>query len=47
MGKKKDYQLNGQLCFDFNTNTEHYVVQSNEDVYKRQAEERSFYIDSL
>ena len=30
MGKKKDYQLNGQLCFDFNTNTEHYVVQSNE-----------------
>ena len=30
MAKKKDYQLEGQLCFDLNTNTEHYVVQSNE-----------------
>lgn len=30
VGKKKDYQLDGQLCFDLNTNTEHYVVQSNE-----------------
>ena len=30
MAKKKDYQLDGQLCFDLNTNTEHYVVQSNE-----------------
>ena len=30
MSRKKDNQLEGQLYFDFNTNKDHYVVQSNE-----------------
>lgn len=34
--KKKDVQVEGQLCFDMNTNSEHYVVQANELISGKQ-----------
>lgn len=36
MGKKKEIQIDGQLCFDMNTNSEHYVVQANELIEGKQ-----------
>ena len=36
MGKKKEIQIEGQLCFDMNTNSEHYVVQANELIVGKQ-----------
>lgn len=36
MGKKKNLQIEGQLCFDMNTNAEHYVVQANELIEGKQ-----------
>lgn len=36
MGKKKDLQIEGQLCFDMNSNAEHYVVQANELIEGKQ-----------
>ena len=36
MGKKKDLQIDGQLCLDFNTNTQNYVVQANELIEGKQ-----------
>ena len=36
MAKKKELELEGQLCFDMNTNSEHYVVQANELIEGKQ-----------
>ena len=36
MGKKKDLQIEGQLCFDMNTNATNYVVQANELIEGKQ-----------
>lgn len=37
MGRRKETQIEGQLCFDMNTNAEHYVVQSNELIEGKQS----------
>lgn len=36
MTNKKELQIDGQLCFDINTNSEHYVVQANELIEGKQ-----------
>ena len=36
MGRKKDLQIEGQLCFDMNTNATNYVVQANELIEGKQ-----------
>lgn len=36
MERKKTLQIEGQLCFDFNTNIENYVVQANELIEGKQ-----------
>lgn len=36
MRKKKELQLDGQLCFDMDMNVEHYVVQANELIEGKQ-----------